>query len=372
MNTNSVVIHSAALSNVSNSQTIREGSSVYVKVLNQVGQNSYTASFAGARFIVKSNNPLQINSSFVATVKLQNGQVLLVPKSDNIEILKSFGDNFVNDKIIQDSAVNSYLVQLGLHPDGLSFLMLQTVKNLGMKFNLQVMNKVRNIAMKYPGREKEVIEIALSLEQKGIAITESAIANILLTGGDSDFQKEQHSSQKQSKEQAAFLYKNNVVEVFKSFFQKILNGENISIKNNELTIFNHKGFNFEKGFENGSWIKIPFEFSYKKEDSLKNGNGFANLFLSDKKLSKVVVKYDFDFYQGMFVLGFNQNRCKKIKFAFNCNEENDLSNKVIDINLIKEKIEQNYKDIIVEYVDYNSVTEFDVDNESISIVRGLA
>ena len=87
MNTNSVVIHSAALSNVSNSQTIREGSSVYVKVLNQVGQNSYTASFAGARFIVKSNNPLQINSSFVATVKLQSGQVLLVPKSDNIEIL---------------------------------------------------------------------------------------------------------------------------------------------------------------------------------------------------------------------------------------------------------------------------------------------
>ena len=97
MNTNSVVIHSAALSNVSNSQTIREGSSVYVKVLNQVGQNSYTASFAGARFIVKSNNPLQINSSFVATVKLQNGQVLLVPKSDNIEILKQY---LGHDKLI--------------------------------------------------------------------------------------------------------------------------------------------------------------------------------------------------------------------------------------------------------------------------------
>lgn len=371
MNTNSVVIHSAALSNVSNSQTIREGSSVYVKVLNQVGQNSYTASFAGARFIVKSNNPLQINSSFVATVKLQNGQVLLVPKSDNIEIVKSFGDNFVNDKIIQDSAMNSYLTQLGLVPDGLSFLMLQTVKNLGMKFNLQVMNKVRNIAMKFPGREKEVTEIALSLEQKGIAITESAIANILFAGGNSDFQDKNNSSQSQNKQQSNIL-SNNIVETFKSFFQKILNGENISIKSNELTIFNHKGFDFEKGFENGSWIKIPFEFSYKYEDSLKNGIGFANLFLSDKKLSKVVVKYDFDFYQGMFVLGFNQNRCKKIKFAFNCNNQTDLTNKKLDINLIKEKIENNYKDIIVECVDFNSISEFDVDNESISIVRGLA
>ena len=37
-----------------------------------------------------------------------------------------------------------------------------------------------------------------------------------------------------------------------------------------------------------------------------------------------------------------------------------------------EKIENNYKDIIVECVDFNSISEFDVDNESISIVRGLA
>ena len=72
----------------------------------------------------------------------------------------------------------------------------------------------------------------------------------------------------------------------------------------------------ESNSVNSKVSKIPFEFSYKYEDSLKNGIGFANLFLSDKKLSKVVVKYDFDFYQGMFVLGFNQNRCKKIKFAF--------------------------------------------------------
>ena len=146
MNTNSVVIHSAALSNVSNSQTIREGSSVYVKILNQVSSNSYTASFAGSRFIVKSNNPLQINSSFIATVKLHNGQVQLVPKTDNIAIVKNLNGNFINE-IVSDSALKSYLVQLGLVPDGLSFLMLQTVKNFGMKLNVQLLNKIHGLAL---------------------------------------------------------------------------------------------------------------------------------------------------------------------------------------------------------------------------------
>ena len=370
MNTNSVVIHSAALSNVSNSQTIREGSSVYVKILNQVSSNSYTASFAGSRFIVKSNNPLQINSSFVATVKLHNGQVQLVPKTDNIAILKNLNGNFINE-IVSDSALKSYLVQLGLVPDGLSFLMLQTVKNFGMKLNVQLLNKIHGLALKYPGREKEVAEIALSLEQKGIAITEAAIESILF--GNSDFSEERDSlEEKHENPLFNFDYKHNVIEAFKSFFENILSGNNVSSNNNELTIFNHKGFDLKYSCDFGSWIKIPFDFSYKKDLSVENGSGFVNLFLNEKRLKNIVIKFDFTSFEGKFLLKFNKNRCENIKFGFNYKDYKSIKDRKNHIDSVINKIKTNYSYIDVENIEYDLISDFEIDDKQISIVRGEA
>ena len=73
---NNVFINSQSLQNVS----LKEGQSVFVRVLSDNGQGQYTVSFANSRFNVSCQSKLSLGQSFNATVHLaKDGKILLEP-----------------------------------------------------------------------------------------------------------------------------------------------------------------------------------------------------------------------------------------------------------------------------------------------------
>ncbi|UKI53082.1 MAG: hypothetical protein L6V86_08305 [Treponema sp.] len=76
MKTN-VVMHLTALSGVNGNNSLREGGSVYVRIIKSAGNNSYIASFSGGRFLLKSEIPLSEGAGFPAKIKIENGKILL-------------------------------------------------------------------------------------------------------------------------------------------------------------------------------------------------------------------------------------------------------------------------------------------------------
>ena len=81
----SVVVHSAALTPGNNAKALREGSSVYVRVLKNNGNGSYKVSFAGGSFDIRSSVPLEVGSSFKAGISLAGSRVILKMQGADIQ-----------------------------------------------------------------------------------------------------------------------------------------------------------------------------------------------------------------------------------------------------------------------------------------------
>ncbi|MCI6983725.1 MAG: hypothetical protein MR917_05855, partial [Treponema porcinum] len=123
MNDNSVVVHSTALSNAVSQKSFGEGSSVFVRVLKNNGGNSYTVSFAGGRFAIRSEVPLAEGSSFRATIHLDGETVQLVRQADvssSDDAFRKMTVQFDAAGNIQNPALAAYFKKLGLVPDSLS------------------------------------------------------------------------------------------------------------------------------------------------------------------------------------------------------------------------------------------------------------
>lgn len=363
MNTNNIVVmHKVALSKIGTTPVLREGSSVYVKILNKLSNTSYIASFAGDKFKISSTLNLVQGQSFIANIKLKDSKVLLVPlineKSQNIN-QKILDTKINNLGIIQDTSINSFLSKLGLIPDGLSFIIFQELKNLGIKFDINLINKIRNLSIKFKGKEKEAILIALSLEQKGIKSSETLIKDILLNNNEENKEKLVFSDKLNNNQKSS----QDIIEVFKSFFANIFKGNFSSFNTGTLTVYNHLN---SKDLYYSSWIRVPFEFIYNIQENSKEGNGVINILLNSKlkKVEKVVAKYNFDFTEGTFALLFNNNKCEKIKF--NLSNMNELN-----INKITKNLKENYKDINISYEESLIQTEIDFDINQLSFSEGV-
>ena len=146
MNDNSVVVHSTALSNAVSQKSFGEGSSVFVRVLKNNGGNSYTVSFGGGRFAIRSEVPLAEGSSFRATIHLYGETVRLVRQSDVSSSDGAFRKMTVQFDAagnIQNPALAAYFKKLGLVPDGLSCALFAQMKLLGVKFDAAAFSRAR-------------------------------------------------------------------------------------------------------------------------------------------------------------------------------------------------------------------------------------
>ena len=237
MNTNGIYIHSQTVLPKEYSNLIKEGSSVLVRILKDSGNGKYVASFAGGRYAISSKEKLVPGSSFMARVSITDGKL-------NLSKIQNTVQNQLSDKSVVQSSnvmtpqVAELLASLGLPQDNISKMLLQTIVGFGAKINLDKINKARNTALKFPGKEEEASEAAMILIEKGIEPTIENIQDVM-TGFGLSSEVEGNSSEKQIGK-----FENHEIEMlaeqFKEYFTELLNGRQIG-KSPEgfLTVFNH-------------------------------------------------------------------------------------------------------------------------------------
>ena len=139
-----VSIQSARLSQIGvNRQVLKEGSSVLVRVIADRGNGKYEGSVAGVRVQLTSAKPLRAGNE------------------------------------ISESQLLSLLESLGLPADNLSSTILQSFKQMGLKMDTALANKIRSLALRFGGKEKSAAEILSLLAQKGIEADEAEIKELL-------------------------------------------------------------------------------------------------------------------------------------------------------------------------------------------------
>lgn len=193
-----VAIHSqSALSGLQRS--VREGASLFVRILQNQGGGRYLASFAGGRFLVKSDAALKAGDTFRARVRVANGKIFLLPQNGGGKILGANAISVQNFSF-QSHEVSAFLASFGLPADCVSQKILQFLMQSGARLDLALMKKVRRLAAKFGGREIEAAESALILEQKGFD-SEDFLEEIMeLLGGDFQGRERKNSGERNSRE----------------------------------------------------------------------------------------------------------------------------------------------------------------------------
>lgn len=338
MNTN-LVVHAAALSKVNGNNSLREGSSVFVRVIQKKGNSSYIVSFAGGRFSVKSELSLKEGTSFLAKIKILDGKIFL-QKIDNPSQSKNAVQNLTGEK------EKLFLSNLGLIPDNISFSLFNQMKQIGLKFDRNLFQKVRKIAENIKNKEKSAANTAFILEEKGITADEDKVLSIIGNSGD----LEELIGKK-------IIENENCKNSFKEFFEYILNHSD-DLKNTPglLTLFNHLGLSFERAESRGNWIKVPFKF----EGSCFSGRGYFSAFINNyfRELEKAQLYFLFPGCEYFFDMKFEKKVLKKIKVYSSDKIKNQQT-----AALLKEKFDADVS-CIEDYC------EFLPDESEISIVRG--
>lgn len=341
MNTNTIFVNNnSSINQTVNAKVLRDGTQVLVRILGTLGKNKYEGSVAGVRVQITSNKVYNKGDVFKANIFNKNGILNLVPKNDTagktpltITKIQQFTQNFQMLDLVQSETLANFIKSMGMIPDNLSNMILLQMKNLGLSFNSELMNKIHNIAAKYPGKEKLAVEMLMNFLQKGMTFDADIIEELLSSleeDGEYEDKKDVYINQVEKEDiEAPF----SAAEI-KAFFENLINFESEN-KTGILSIANNLGSKKDiAGY--GSWIFLPFEITEKNE---KVSGGYFRLLLSkEKKLIKFCIEHNKKNTQQLLVLEFKNNRCSKIKL--NQNED--------DAELNSEKLVQKLKDRLID------------------------
>lgn len=209
-----VAIQSAQLSQIGvNRQVLKEGSSVLVRVIADRGGGKYQGSVAGVRVQLNSAKPLQPGQSFVATVGVKNGAIVITPKDTGLTAVGK-GEIALSFNEVSDAQLFSLLESLGLPADNLSSSILKSFKQMGLKMDSALANKIRNLALRFSGKEKSAAEILSLLSQKGLEADEEEIKQLLslLKGEVAEVEPDKPENDKSQKSEKKLLNKINSTE----------------------------------------------------------------------------------------------------------------------------------------------------------------
>lgn len=196
-----VAIHShSALSGLQ--QSVREGASLFVRILQNQGGGTYLASFAGGRFLVKSGGALKPGETFRAKVKIADGKLFLLPHKGGGTVSDAKAIS-VQNFTFQSPEASALLSSFSLPADGVSQKILQFLMQRGARLDSALMKKARRLAAKYAGREIDAAESALLLEQKGFDSDDFLEEIMDLLGGDFQETESENSNGKNSRDENA-------------------------------------------------------------------------------------------------------------------------------------------------------------------------
>ena len=151
---------------------LKEGSSVLVRVISDRGGGKYEGSVAGVRVQLTSSKPLRPGETFTANIGVKDGTIVVTPREAAGEIAFSFNEVSQNQLFV-------LLETLGLPADKLSSSILQSFKQMGLKMDSALANKIRSLALRFAGKEKSAAEIISLLSQKGLEADEEEIKELI-------------------------------------------------------------------------------------------------------------------------------------------------------------------------------------------------
>lgn len=261
--------------------SIKEGSRVFVRVLAREASGRYTVSFAGQKFSVASRRVMETGSAFKAVIRIEKGQVLLVPRTDEGGFSKKTAglthfSSFASDKT---GTLSSLLHELGLPADTLSFRLVSFFQENAVQFDRHSALRARSLAKRFPGREEAAAEASLLLTEKGIEPDEASVAEILaLWYG--EYTGEKNNGGTQEKEPEQFVSrKEDTPSLIESLYTDA--DHCLSLPAGLLSFLNH----YKTGERH--WVFLPFEY---------NGRGFQFngvirlLFnLGQKRTEKIII-----------------------------------------------------------------------------------
>ena len=271
-------------------QTLKEGSQVLVRIISDKGGGKYEGSVAGARVTLTSASRLKPGSTFTAAISAKNGQILLSP---NHPLQDFAGQETFKLSLLQNDQLMSFLQNLGLPADGLSFHLLQQTKQLGMKLDASLLNRFHNLALKFNGKEKRAAELLMILSKKGLDFSEDELLSLLSELGWDDEASQNQKQENPSKKDYPALRRLN------------------SVKN--------------------SWQFFPYEIT-QNQKNLAQGN--TGLLFDDNdrlQLLNLECRWLSSSHRYLFCLEYQSGICKKIRMNFSgTSEENERLAKKLD------------------------------------------
>lgn len=272
MNSNGVVIHSNRLiNNGIQSQNLKNGSSVLVRVASYKGNGVYEGFVAGVKVNFSSQKELQIGQSFAAKIFVKDGMIELQRTNENLSFREKVLINNSNSEVI-----TTLLNNLGLSADSVSVHIMHQLKQLEAKFDNQLINKIKNLAIKFKGKELSASELMIILKEKNIDFSENDISNLLSLLNFYDQEENDYSDEHD---------------------YSLLNKMNKEKKN---------------------WLFFPFEFISMKDDSKsdskKLGQGILKFLLSKdgQTVNLINIECLYKSAEYIFTLCFSDKKINKI------------------------------------------------------------
>lgn len=364
-NTQSVYVHSLTALPKEYANLLKEGSSVLVRVLKQTGNNTYITSFAGGRFSVSSKEALKPGMTFMAKISFADGKLNLIKSNNSLNQQQSNNQNIIHQFNSMSPELSQMIMSLGLPADGISKMLIQTLVNLGAKFNLEKINRARNAALSFEGQEDEAAEAALILIEKGIEPEPENIRKVL-----EGFLKEKLGFKKFSIEKKengkTEIDEKQIEEEIRNFFLGIFGQQGqLKAENGDcdfLTLFNHRNSREENHF-----VVIPFDFGFEKESGPVRGDGVFRVVFDLKKKNIVKSKITFNLLDKIweFVVFFKGEQIKNVKF---CRFPEIQSEQRV---LLEQQLKM-LLNVGVETVPLDEITGFASGETAISLVKGFA
>ena len=290
-----LIVHVNKASQVSSlPKIVKEGDSVFVRVISDKGGGRYEGLVSGVKVSFTSAKTLKTGSSFAATVKLQGNSIVLTPKM-TLETTGGLAGETVGLHLVENSEISQILMALGLPADRVSQTLLQMSKQLEMRINPQLLLRLRGMALRFGGKEKLAAEVLMMLAQRDFLAEENEVWGLLLllSGKSEDYDK--LLAEKDDK------------------WKKLLN----KINSRE-----------------GSWYLFPFEM-IEYEDNKRLGNGCVRLLLeNNQKIKLLNLSCNYKKTSFYFSLNYLNGKCEKIYM----NVDNEKLNKDQIINHFEKKL----------------------------------
>ncbi|MBQ9495181.1 MAG: hypothetical protein IJR50_06030 [Treponema sp.] len=367
--TRGVYIPAASLSHAAGMPVLREGASVRVRVIAQTGSQSYVVSFAGNRFAVTSRVPLAEGAVFNAVVSFQNGTITLKGEHavlSHAQLVQTLSPEVNADGSLAPELAR-YFSELGLRPDAVTLALFNAVKEFGAKFDVRVLNRVHDIALKFPGKEKEAAEAALMMEQKGMCASSDAVHALL----DNDESNGNENGSGADSGARSLLRKNDdmhellnaLTHEIRQFFCGIFDGSGSSVQECDvLTVFNHRASAAETNI-----VQIPFAVAISGKEC---GSGILRCFFekNQKKMQKCAITINFLHKKYYFVIYLNG---KTAVVKYGSDEPHHLhASAADDLRDCLQKALSGQRDVVVVNENAATLAGFCSERETIAIVRG--